>query len=80
MWIHSEMCLQHGKTIQFPMFLPTNDYLLFSEVEFKNVAKTKLMMPDDFYQINNHNSKNLVLHMNIFPVYYHSGDLNTLIL
>ena len=35
------------------------------------------MTPDDFYQINNNNSNNLFLHMNISSVSYHNDDLNT---
>ena len=39
-------------------------------------AKTELMTPDNFYQINNNNSNNLFLHMNISSVSYHIDDLN----
>ena len=41
------------KVLKFPKLLSTNDYLLFPVKESENVAKTELMTPDDFYQINN---------------------------
>ena len=55
------------------------DYLLFPNEECDIAAKTELMTPDDFYQINN-NSNNLFLHMNISSVSYHIDDLNTFIM
>ena len=63
-----------------PKLLSTNDYLLFPDEECENAAKTELMTPDDFYQINNNNSNNLFLHMNISSVSYHIDDLNTFIM
>ena len=38
------------------------------------------MALDDFYQINNNNSNNLFLHMNISSVFYHNDDLNNFIM
>ena len=69
-----------GKLLTSPKLLSTNDYLLFPDEECENAAKTELMTPDDFYQINNNNSNNLFLHMNISSVFYHIGDLNILII
>ena len=63
-----------------PKLLSTNDYLLFPYEECQNAAKTELMTPGDFYQINNNNSNNLFLHMNISSVSYHIDDLNTFII
>ena len=55
--------LMLGKVLTSPKLLPTNDYLLFPDEECENAAKTELMTPDDFYQINNNNSNNLFLHI-----------------
>ena len=68
------------KVLTSPKLLSTNDYLLFPDEECENAAKTELMTPDDFYQINNNNSNNLFLHMNISSVSYHIDDLNTFIM
>ena len=72
--------LMLGKVLTSPKLLSTNDYLLFPDEECENAAKTELMTPDDFYQINNNNSNNLFLHMNISSVSYHIDDLNTFIM
>ena len=69
-----------GKVLTSPKLLSTNDYLLFPDEECKNAAKSKLMTPDDLYQIYNNNSNNLFLHMNIFSVFYHIDDPNTFIM
>ena len=69
--------LMLGKVLTSPKLLSTNDYLLFPDEECENAAKTELMTPDNFYQINNNNSNNLFLHMNILSVSYHIDDLNT---
>ena len=69
-----------GKVLTSPKLLSTNDYLLFPDEECENAAKTELMTPDDFYQINNNNSNNLFLHMNISSVSYHIDDLSTFIM
>ena len=69
-----------SKVLTSPKLLSTNDYLLFLDQECENAAKTELMTPDDFYQINNNNSNNLFLHMNISSVSYHIDDLNTFIM
>ena len=50
------------------------------DAEDYSAAKTELMTPDNFYQINNNNSNNLFLHMNILSVSYHIDDLNTFIM
>ena len=72
--------LMLGKVLTSPKLLSTNDYLLFPDEECENAAKTELMTSDDFYQINNNNSNNLFLHMNISPVSYHTDDLSTFIM
>ena len=72
--------LMLGKVLTSPKLWSANDYLLFPEEECKNAAKTELMTPDDFYQINNNNSNNLFFHMNISSVSYHTDDLNTFII
>ena len=72
--------LMSGKVLTSPKLLSTNNYLLFPDEECENAAKTELMTPDDFYQINNNNSNNLFLHMNISSVSYHIDDLNTFIM
>ena len=69
-----------GKVLTPPKLLSRNDYLLFPDEECENVAKTELMTPEDFYQINNNNSNNLFLHMKISSASYHIDDLNTLIM
>ena len=69
-----------GKVLPSPKLLSTNDYLPFTDEECENAAKTESMTPDDFYQINNNNSNNLFLHMNILSVSYHIDDLNTFIM
>ena len=69
-----------GKVLISPKLLSTNDYLLFPDEEYEDGAKTELMAPDDFYQINNNNSNNLSLHMNISSVSYYIDDLNTFIM
>ena len=72
--------LMLGKVLTSPKLLSTNDYLLFPDEECENAAKTELMKPDNFYQINNNNSNNLFLHMNILSASYHIDDLNTFIM
>ena len=69
-----------GKALTSPKLLSTSNYLLFADEEFENAADTELMTPDNFYQINNSNSNNLSLHMNISSVSYHIDDLNTFIM
>ena len=69
-----------GKVLTSPKLLSTNDYLLFPDEECENAAKTELTTPDNFYLINNNNSNNLFLHMNISSVSYHIDDLNTFIM
>ena len=64
-----------GKVLTSPKLLSKNDYLLFPDKEYQNIAKTELMTPDDFYQMNSNNSNNLFLHMNISSVSYHIDDL-----
>ena len=72
--------LMSVKVLTSPKLLSTNDYLLFPDEECENAAKTELMTPDDFYQINNNNSNNLFLHLNISSMSYHNDDLNTFIM
>ena len=72
--------LMLGKVLTSPKLLSTNNYLLFPDEECKNAAKTELITPDNFYQINNNNSNNLFLHMNISSVSYHIDDLNAFIM
>ena len=69
-----------GIVLTSPKLLSPNDYILFPDEECENAAKTKLMTPDGFYQINNNNSNNLFLHMNISSVSYYIDDLNTFIM
>ena len=69
-----------GKVLTSQKILSTNKYLLFSDEKCKDVDKTELMTPENFHQINNNNSNNLFLHMNISLVSYHIGDLNILII
>ena len=69
-----------GKVLTSSKLLSTNDYLLFPDEEYENAAKTQLITSDDLYQINNNNSNNLFLHMNISPVSYHTDDLSTFIM
>ena len=66
-----------GEVRASPKLLSTNDYSLFPDEECENGAKTELMTPDNFYQINNNNSNNLLLHMNTSSVPYH---INTFIM
>ena len=66
--------LNLGKVLTSPKLLSTNDYLLFPHEECENAAKTELMTPDDYYQINNNSLNNLFLHMNISSVCYHIDD------
>ena len=67
------------KVLTSPRHLSTNDYLLFPGEECENAAKTELVTtPDDFYQISNHNSNNLFLHLIIFSIPHHIDYLNTL--
>ena len=72
--------LMLGKVLTSSKLLSTNDYLLFPDEEYENAAKTQLITSDDLYQINNNNSNNLFLHMNISPVSYHTDDLSTFIM
>ena len=72
--------LMLGKVLTSPKLLSTNDYLLFPDEECENAAKTELMTPENFYQINKNNSNNLFLHMNILSVSYHIDGLNTFIM
>ena len=72
--------LMLSKVLTSPNFLSTNDYLLFPDRECENAAKTELMKLDDFYQINNNNSNNLFLYMNISSVSYLIDDLDTFIM
>ena len=72
--------LMLGKVLTSSKLLSTNDYLLFLDEECKNAAKSEFMTPDDFYQINNNNSNNFFLHMNISSDSYHIDDLNTFIM
>ena len=58
--------LKLGKVLTSPKLLSTKNYLLFSRWTMENVAKTELMTPDNFYQINIENLNILFLHMNIF--------------
>ena len=53
------------KVLTSQKLLSTNDYLLFPDEECENAAQTELMTSDNFYQINNNNSNNLFLHMNL---------------
>ena len=69
-----------GKVLTSPKPSSTDDYLLFPHEECENATKTELMTPDDFHQINNNNSNNLFLHINIWSVSYHIDDLNTFIM
>ena len=67
-----------SKVLTSPKLLSTKDYLFFPDKECENVAKTELKTTEDFYQINNNNSNNLFLNMNISSVSYHIDDLKTL--
>ena len=69
-----------GKVLRSPKLLSKNNYLLLPDEECENAAKTELMIPDDFYQINNNNSNNVFLHRNILSVSYHIDALNTFII
>ena len=66
------------KVLTSSRHLSTNDYLLFPDEECENEAKTELVTTDDFYQISNHNSNNLFLHLIISSVSHHIDYLNTL--
>ena len=44
-----------GKVLRSPKLLSKNNYLLLPDEECENAAKTELMIPGDFYQINNNN-------------------------
>ena len=68
------------KVLTSPKFLSTNDCLFFPDEKCENTAKTELMTPDDFYQINNNNLNKFFLHMNTSSVTYHIDDLNTFII
>ena len=48
-----------GKVQTSPKLLSTNNYLLFPDEECENAAKTKLMTPEDFFQIKDNDSNNL---------------------
>ena len=52
--------LMLGEVLTSPKSLSTKDYLLFLDEECKNAAKTELMTPDGFYQIDNNNSNNFI--------------------
>ena len=69
-----------GKALTSPNLLSTKDYLIFPDEDCENVAKIELMTPGNFYQINNNNSNNFFLHLNISSVCYHIDDLNTFIM
>ena len=68
------------KALTSPKLLSTNDNLLCLDKECENAAKTKLMTPDNFYQINDNNSNNLFFHTNIYSVSYHIDYRNTFIM
>ena len=72
--------LMLGKVLTSPKLLSTTNYLLFPDEECENAAKTELMTPENFYQINKNNSNNIFLHMNILSVSYHIDGLNTFIM
>ena len=50
--------------------------LIFVDEECKNVAKTELFTPDNFYQINNNDLNNPFLHIFLQSL-YHIDDLST---
>ena len=64
------------KVLTSSRHLSTKDYLLFPDEECENEAKTELVTPDDFYQISNHNSNNLFLHLIISSVYLNTLTMN----